>query len=85
LQDELPAGVLEDGVGHLRDGHAEVLHPVVRVTRNRHPVVHCRVDADRNVVLRDDVLGMRGGTCLARSSTWILVLIMPRVSVQGLI
>ena len=31
LQDELPAGVLQNGVGDFGDGHVEVLHPVVRV------------------------------------------------------
>ena len=56
MQDELSAGVLEDGVGHFRDGHVEVLHSVVGVARVDYSVVDGCVDVDRDVVFGDDVL-----------------------------
>lgn len=84
LQDELSAGVLEDGVGDLRNGDVEVLDAVVGVTRVDHSEVDCCIDVDGDVVLGDDVLNVGEVTCLARSSTLIFRLIIPSVSVQGL-
>ena len=84
LQDELSAGVLEDGVGDLRNGDVEVLHSVVGITRVDDSEVDCCVDVDGDVVLGDDILSVGRATCLARSSTLIFRLIIPSVSVQGL-
>jgi hypothetical protein len=83
LEDELPAGVLEDGVGDFGNGHVEVLDSVEGVPRIDNAIVYRRIDVQRNVVLRDDVLCGRGSTCRARSSTLIFMLIIPSVSVQG--
>lgn len=84
LQNELAAGVLEDCVGDLRYGDVEVLDPIVCVTRVDDSEVDCCIDVDGDVVLGDDVLSGGGFTCLARSSTLIFKLIIPSVSVQGL-
>ena len=85
LQNELSTGVFEDGVGDLSDGQTEVLNAVVCEPGVDDFIVDGRVDVDGDVVLGDDVLARKDRTCRARSRTWILVLIMPRVSVQGLI
>lgn len=84
LQNELPTGVLEDGVGDLRNSDVEVLHPVVCITRVDDSEVDCCIDVDGDVILCDDILNGGRGTCLARSSTLIFKLIIPNVSVQGL-
>lgn len=84
LQNELSAGVLEDGIGDLRNSDVEVLHPIVCITRVDDSEVDCCIDVDGDVVLSDDILNGGGDTCLARSSTLIFKLIIPNVSVQGL-
>lgn len=56
LQDKLSAGVLQDGVGDLRNGLTEVLNSVVGVARVDDSVIDSCVDVYRNVVFRNDVL-----------------------------
>lgn len=56
LQDELSAGVLEDGVGDLCDGETKVLNSVVCKTRVDDSVVDCRIDVYRDVILCYHVL-----------------------------
>ena len=60
------------------------MDPVIGVPGINDLVVYGSVDVDGDVVLGYDALGGSTGTCRARSSTWILQLIIPRVSVQGL-
>jgi hypothetical protein len=69
LKDELPAGILEDGVGDLCDGGAEVLDPIVGIPWVDHSVVDCSVNVDRHVILCYDVLPITCVTCRARSIT----------------
>jgi hypothetical protein len=58
----LSAGVLQDGVGDLRNGLTEVLDSVVGVARVDDSVIDSCVDVYRNVVFRNDVLARRNCT-----------------------
>lgn len=58
LQNELSAGIFEDGVGDFSDGQIEILDSVVGVARVDDFIVDCGIDVDGYVIFGYDVLGL---------------------------
>ena len=79
LEDELSACVLQNGIGDLGDGLSKVLDSIVGESRVDDSVIDGCIDVNRDVIFGDNVLFKGTTTCRAKSRTWILVLIIPRV------
>jgi hypothetical protein len=85
LKDKLSASVFQDSVGNFCDGYVEILNAIVCISWIDNSEVNCSVDVDGDVIFCDDILNLILVTCLCKSNTFIFKLIIPKVSVQGLI